>query len=37
MVIDLPEFPDDFQTFSLPINIEDCYENLSLNLKLEFI
>ena len=30
MVIDRPKFSDDLQTFSLPINIEDSYENLPL-------
>ena len=37
MAVDSPKFPDDLQTFSLPINIEDSYDNLPLNLKLEFI
>jgi hypothetical protein len=37
VVIDVPKFPDDLQTFNLPINIEDSYENLPLHLKLEFI
>ena len=37
MVIDQPKFPDDLQTFSLQINIEDSFENITLHLKLEFI
>jgi len=30
MVIDKPKFSDDLQTFRLPLNIEDSYENLRL-------
>lgn len=37
MAVDSPKFPDDLQTFSLPINIEDSFENITLHLKLEFI
>jgi hypothetical protein len=37
IVLDSPKFPDDLQTFTLPINIENSFENLTLHLKLEFI